>query len=63
MDSSTILFVLFFVLYVVAMLMTVYIFNCYNKFKEGTRKLMYTSIKSLYGISILCFVVSLCLKV
>lgn len=63
MDSSTILFALFFVLFVIAMSMTVFTFNCYYKFSEDTRKLMYTYIKSVYGISIVCFVVSLCLKV
>ena len=63
MDSSTILFVLFFVLYVVAMSMTVYIFNCYNKFRDETRKLIGMYIKSLYVVSFLCFVFSLYLKV
>ena len=63
MDSSTILFALFFVLFVIAMSMTVFTFNCYYRFSEDTRKLMYTYIKSVYGISIVCFVVSLCLKV
>jgi len=63
MDSSTILFIAFFVLYVVAMSMTVYIFNCYNKFKVDTRKSVGMYIKSLYVVSFLCFVFSLCLKV
>lgn len=63
MDSSTILFVAFFVLYVVAMSMTVYIFNCYNKFKDDTRKSIGMYIKSIYAISFVCFVFSLCLKV
>ena len=63
MDSSTILFILFFVLYVMAMSMTVYIFNCYNRFKDDTRKSIGRYIKSLYVVSFVCFVFSLCLKV
>ena len=57
------LFIAFFVLYVIAMSMTVYIFNCYSKFKEDTRKSVGMYIKSLYVVSFLCFVFSLYLKV